>query len=150
MRKNLTYMVMERMDREMVGNGWKLRTKESRAHIMDQLKDMIAEMRCISPPQSMGVTSVNGGTLCDCRLPRPAAGSRFGPFEIVSDLHLWLRAGCEIHDHTEFRELIAMHEQGAWPIGFTHGDLSSLNILARGDDVVGIVNWETAGWFPSY
>lgn len=28
---------------------------------------------------------------------------------------------------------------------FTHGDLSSLNILACGDKVVGIVDWETAG-----
>ncbi|KAI5455828.1 hypothetical protein BGZ63DRAFT_340010, partial [Mariannaea sp. PMI_226] len=32
----------------------------------------------------------------------------------------------------------------------THGDLSSLNILVRGDEVVGVVEWETAGWFPSY
>lgn len=32
----------------------------------------------------------------------------------------------------------------------THGDLSSLNILAHGDDIVGIVDWATAGWYPSY
>lgn len=36
------------------------------------------------------------------------------------------------------------------PIVFTHGDLSSLNILARVDDIVGIIDWETAGWYPSY
>lgn len=40
----------------------------------------------------------------------------------------------------EVRELIAMHGQGAWLIYFMHRDLSSLNILARGDDVVGIVD----------
>jgi hypothetical protein len=33
---------------------------------------------------------------------------------------------------------------------FTHGDLSSLNILARNDNAVGIINWETAIWFPPY
>lgn len=33
---------------------------------------------------------------------------------------------------------------------FRHGDLSSLNILGRGDDVVGLVDWETAGWYPVY
>ncbi len=116
---------------------------------MDQLKDMIAEMRRTPPPQSMGVTSVNGGTLYECRLPRPATGVRFEPFKNVSDFHLWLKAGCETHNHFEVRELIVMHEKGAWPICFTHGDLSSLNLLARGDDVVGIVDWETARWFPS-
>ena len=31
----------------------------------------------------------------------------------------------------------------------THGDLSSFNILVRGDRVVGIIDWETAG-YPSY
>jgi len=33
---------------------------------------------------------------------------------------------------------------------FTHGDLSSLNVLVRGDQIVGIIDWETAGWYPSY
>ena len=35
-------------------------------------------------------------------------------------------------------------------IVLTHGDLSSTNVLVHGDDVVGIVDWETAGWWPSY
>jgi aminoglycoside phosphotransferase (APT) family kinase protein len=33
---------------------------------------------------------------------------------------------------------------------FTHGDLSSLNILVRRDDILGLVDWETAGWYPPY
>lgn len=32
----------------------------------------------------------------------------------------------------------------------THSDLSSLNILIRDDIVVGIINWDTAGWLPYY
>ncbi|KAN0119420.1 Protein kinase-like domain containing protein [Hyaloscypha variabilis] len=38
-----------------------------------------------------------------------------------------------------------------WPPPvFTHGDLSSLNVLVREDQIVGIIDWETAGWYPSY
>ncbi len=33
---------------------------------------------------------------------------------------------------------------------FTYCGLGSLNILVRGDDVVDIVDWESAGWYPSY
>jgi len=33
---------------------------------------------------------------------------------------------------------------------FTHGDLSSLNILTHGDVVVAVIDWETSGWYPSY
>ncbi|KAI9038535.1 aminoglycoside phosphotransferase family protein [Aspergillus affinis] len=56
----------------------------------------------------------------------------------------------------EMRELRPPKEVGVsshdrdWPIMFTHGDLSSLNILVRGDDIVSIIDWETAGWYPSY
>lgn len=42
-------------------------------------------------------------------------------------------------------------QDGPWsqPV-FTHGDLSSLNILVHGEEVVGIIDWETSGWYPSY
>ena len=53
----------------MKGNGWKLRTKESEAHIPDQLKDMVAEMRSFPHPQDMPVASVIGETLYSKGLP---------------------------------------------------------------------------------
>ena len=47
-------------------------------------------------------------------------------------------------------DLIVQHN-GLWPSPtFTHGDLGSLNILVKGDQIVGIVDWETAGWLPLY
>jgi len=33
---------------------------------------------------------------------------------------------------------------------FTHSDLSSFITLARDDKIVGIIDWETAGWYPAY
>ncbi len=47
-------------------------------------------------------------------------------------------------------ELIALQDRAWPPTVFTHGDLSSLNILVRGDKIVGIIDWERAGWYPSY
>jgi thiamine kinase-like enzyme len=49
----------------------------------------------------------------------------------------------------DIQDLIIQHQR-SWPLKFTHGDLSSLNILARGDKIIGIIDWETAGWYPSY
>ena len=132
----------------MVGSG--VRKSQEHVYILDQLKYLIAEMRRIPPTRCIGVASVNGEILYDCRLPRPATGVRFGPSNNVSDFHLWLRAGYATHKHPEVRELIAVDEQRAWPILFTHRDLGRLNILVHGDDVLGIVGWERAGWFPSY
>lgn len=33
---------------------------------------------------------------------------------------------------------------------FTHGDLSQHNILVQDNTIVGLIDWEFAGWFPEY
>lgn len=50
----------------------------------------------------------------------------------------------------DLQELATFYRQAPSTSVLTHGDLSSLNILVRGDTVVGIIDWETAGWFPLY
>jgi thiamine kinase-like enzyme len=46
---------------------------------------------------------------------------------------------------------MAAKQDGPWPPPvFTHADLNPFNILVRGDDVVGIIDWEFAGWYPHY
>ncbi|KFY29188.1 hypothetical protein V491_00148 [Pseudogymnoascus sp. VKM F-3775] len=146
--KGWTYIVMEWIHGDMIGHEWTSRTDEFKEKILSQLKEMVAEMRRIAPP-GLAVGNVDGGILYDCRIHGPL---RFGPFENIQSFHKYLRGGMEAHvDHpSDARELIAWHD-GPWSVPFlTHGDLSSLNILARGDEVVGIVDWETAGWYPSY
>ncbi|KAG6835565.1 hypothetical protein H0H93_016957 [Arthromyces matolae] len=152
--KGCAYIAMERIDGHMLAQGWAERSELSKAHILDQLKTMIEQLRSIPPPPGMlGVSNVNGGPIYDQRLPTE---SFWGPFPTIHDFHLELRNHIEskdVHDDTAFprlRELISFHDQ-PWPQPvFTHGDLSSLNILVRGDNVVGIIDWETAGWMPPY
>lgn len=92
---------------------------------------------------------MDGGSLFDCRV----AGLflRFGPFRSISGFHLHLREGMRFDPRlgSEVQDLIKRHGR-YWPIVFTHGDLSRLNILVQGDEVVGIVDWETAGCYPEY
>jgi hypothetical protein len=106
-------------------------------------------MRDLQPPEGTTIASVDGGSLFDYRIPSPSV--RFGPFNTVQDFHRQLRMGMEFDSRLglEIQELINQQSK-TWPLVFTHGDLSSLNILARGDDLVGIIDWETAGWYLSY
>jgi hypothetical protein len=148
--KGWTYIAMERLKGEMVGRNWGLRSAESKAKILLQLKKMVEEMRSIRPLQEQGVSNVDGGPLWDCRLP--GISLCHGPFKTIHDFHKYLRGGCEAHpDHLpEINKLIALQDRHCLPPVFTHGDLSSLNVLVRGDQIVGIIDWETAGWYPSY
>jgi aminoglycoside phosphotransferase (APT) family kinase protein len=148
-RHGWTYIVMERIAGDMIARGWIYRSAESKANILSQVKQMIQEMRSI-PPTDRGIANVDGESLYDGRVA--GTSLRFGPFRNAQDFHKHLRRGMEFHPdlYPEVNELIAQHEEPYPSLVFTHGDLSSLNILARRDKVVGIVDWETAGWYPSY
>lgn len=143
-----TYIVMERIHGDMIGRGWPSRTAESKAKILSQLKEMVDDLRRIAPP-NLVVSNVDGGMLYDGRIYGPM---RFWPFKNIQDFHKYLRCGHEIHvdNPDDINELIAWQDRPWSAPVFTHGDLSSLNILARGDEVVGIIDWETAGWYPDY
>ena len=148
-RRGWTYIVMERIDGDLVGTEWLNRSAESKTAVLSQLKSLTQEMRRLSPPQPGKIANVDEGSLFDCRLPGPSL--RFGPFSNIDDFHRHLRGGIELGPNLdpEINQLITLHG-GHWALVFTHGDLSSLNILVRGDEVVGIIDWETAGWYPAY
>ncbi|PTU20112.1 hypothetical protein P175DRAFT_0510055 [Aspergillus ochraceoroseus IBT 24754] len=116
----LTYIVMERIKGAIIGSGWVHRNEESKAKLLSQLAKMVAEMRELQPPDGIVVASVDTHRL--------------------SYFHRHLRMGME------FNPGLDPHIQNL----ITHGDLSGLNILIHGDDIVGIIDWETAGWYPSY
>ena len=149
-RKGKTYIVMERLRGKLLCQGWLQRSPESRAFILLQLKDMVDEMRAPQPLSGMSIAGVDGTSLHDFRLPNTF--DHIGPFKSVRDFHRYLRRGLEDHeDHSpNTRKFIAEHDSAKEATCFTHCDFSSFNILVEGDKVTGIVDWESAGWFPLY
>ncbi|KAE8378350.1 kinase-like domain-containing protein, partial [Aspergillus bertholletiae] len=145
----LTYIVMERIKGDMIGSGWIHRNEESKAKLLSQLAKMIAEMRELQPPDGIVVASVDGGPLFDSRVPGHSL--YFGPFNTVQDFHRHLRMGMQFDSGLEPHIQNLINQQSkTWPSVFTHGDLSSLNILIHRDNIAGIIDWETACWYPSY
>ncbi|KAK7574794.1 hypothetical protein V3481_016766 [Fusarium oxysporum f. sp. vasinfectum] len=112
---------------------------------------MFQVLRALVPPDGVEVQSCLGGSLRDSRIPR--SRPRFGPFKTIQDFHRWLREDLEPDNHPdrvkdqvlkEIKEMV-MKQDGLWPQPvFTHGDLNPFNILAWGDQVVGIIDWKFA------
>lgn len=157
--KGRTYILMERIKGEMIGPALGSLGDDGQNKVFAQLKRMVDEMRSLPPPSNTGVQSCTGGSLWDSRIRR--CESRMGPFATVQDFHFWLRDGFRFADHKhkdrlkseEGQEMARMEEMqdGPWPPPvFTHADLNPGNILVRGDDVVGIIDWEFSGWYPHY
>ncbi|KAF2010922.1 kinase-like protein [Aaosphaeria arxii CBS 175.79] len=156
MRNGKAYILMERIRGECVANRWHSLSDASKSEIFNQLKQMVQELRSV-PCQTDGVSNLNRGPLHDCRL-QP---SSWGPSRTIADFHLSLRNNVTLESlessHSlspavvsDLRRLITFHESTLRGPVLTHGDLSSLNILIRDDKVVGIVDWDTAGWLPYY
>ncbi|GAB0137718.1 hypothetical protein EsDP_00005974 [Epichloe bromicola] len=149
--KGASYIVMRHIKGQMAGQGWVRRTETSKTQILTQLRSMIKELRSVPPPEGTGVGSIDGGPFYDCRLP---SRLYWGPYPTVREFHQALVNGISLDtDWTldaDLSELFEFYRRSGDKLVLTHGDLSSLNILVRGDAVVGIVDWETAGWFPAY
>ena len=144
-----TYIVMERIGGQMLGQNWVLgRSAEAKARLLGQLKAYVQEMRRLPPPGE-AIANVDGGPLHDVRIDD---GDPFGPFGDTQEFHRFLRNGFERApgEQEEIATMIEMQRRDWGKPVFTHGDLSSLNVFIRGDDVVAILDWENAGWLPSY
>lgn len=157
--KGRAYVVMERIRGETIAKRWRLLSDTSKMSIYSQLKEMIEELRSIPSPHH-GVSNLDGGPIHDDRLPHT---SSWGPFGTLTEFHLALRNDITSqslqapNDNppsptviSDVQKLIAFHDSVLHPPVLTHGDLSSFNILVRDDNVVGIIDWETAGWLPYY
>ncbi|KAF5019436.1 hypothetical protein F66182_8565 [Fusarium sp. NRRL 66182] len=154
--KNRAYIVMERIQGSVLAKAWMTMSEIDRETVLGQLGSIFRELRSLTPPD-VKVKSCVDGTLYDSRIPH--ARPRFGPFETIQDFHLWLRNGFQLEDHMhrkdekDYKDIQAMiaKQNGPWPPPvFTHGDLNPYNILLRGTQVVGIIDWEFSGWYPFY
>lgn len=149
-RKGITYIVMSYIAGSPIGQNWEQRPEASKTRLLKQLKTYVEDMRSLKPPRSGVVEGVDGGKLYDMRLQDGLKG--FGPFDSIRDFHSFLRGGITAFPEqiSEVNELVKKHEVARFSTCFTHGDLNSMNILVKGDDIVGIIDWDTAGWYPEY
>ncbi|KAG5930447.1 hypothetical protein E4U53_002234 [Claviceps sorghi] len=156
-RKGETYIVMERIRGKTFGEASRWLTWAQRELIFAQLREMVQELRSLQPPGPV-IGSFFGGSLCDCRMSNKS--TRFGPFPSTRDFHRWLREDFHPDQHPEHEDsedwdeaklMVALQDREDWaPPVFTHCDLHPMNILVRDGKVVGVVDWEMSGWWPSY
>ncbi|KFH40436.1 hypothetical protein ACRE_089000 [Hapsidospora chrysogenum ATCC 11550] len=151
--KNQAFILMERIRGQTLAEVWDGLSDTERESVLTQLKRMTGDLRAIPSPPGTGIESCVGGSLRDSRIPR--CRPRMGPFKTVQVFHFWLRDYLRLEEHgtrqgdgdwQDVKEMVAKQDE-PWPAPvFTHEDLNPLNILLYGNRVVGLVDWEFAGW----
>lgn len=153
-RKGLTYIVMSRVKGRPIGLGWKEKHDDSKKKILNQLKGYIQELRSLTPPKAGYVGGLEGCYAYDMRIPAIQGG--FKSADSVTEFHRLIREnidqtpGASDERKAIFERLVALQKNCSNNTHFSHGDLSALNILVNKDEVIGILDWDTSGWYPDY
>ena len=146
-KNGITYIAMERIKGDSIRKRWPSISGEAQAYLLFQLKDFVTQLRAIPPPRPGEIGGADYSQLFDDRIQ--AAG--FGPFHDSKEFHKFLRKDLtKSVDDPELHHLVTAHESKEYPTCFTHGDLSTFNILVRDGEIAGIIDWEMAGWYPDY
>ena len=145
-----TYIEMSLVPGRPADIVWKYLSGDQRAHILEQLKGYIRQLRALVPP-SPSVASANGGPIFDYRL---ASNRICGPFPTVDDFHYFLRgtnSPIETWADDDFcRSAYISHIEPYHVVKFTHGDLLPRNIMIHKGSISAIIDWDSAGWRPEY
>ncbi|KAF7298399.1 Kinase-like protein [Mycena kentingensis (nom. inval.)] len=151
-RRGYLNMVMDYVPGTELEKIWNALGHEDRLSIVRQLRGFIDQLRALQPPDPRTVQAVGGGPCKDTAISPPD----FGPFPSVAAFHSFLG-----HDYVIKHEFPA----GKFPdsraafmactarpyrIMFAHCDIAPRNIIVDGKQIVAIVDWEKAGWYPEY
>lgn len=148
-KDDFAIIFMERVNGQPLDQAWAECTQPERENIISQLQNYFQELRRV---EGTFIGSVDG-SVCNDQIFGNRQ-SKYGPYAderaFRDGIASSLRACDAGPTFTEvvigFLEAIPQHKR----IVLTHGDLVPRNILVRGGNVVGIVDWEMSGYFPEY
>ncbi|KAK2589971.1 hypothetical protein QQS21_012347 [Conoideocrella luteorostrata] len=131
---------------EPLAEAWPRLTKAEKQNFALQLRGILSGMRDLQAPSPL--IACMGGQFEDAGHHTPYTTALFD------------EADGELNEHT-MRNIAKQTSRQAMEsfcdmkpkynrIVFTHGDLNPNNIIIRGSQIVGIIDWREAGWFPEY
>ncbi|KAG8420253.1 hypothetical protein J3459_011262 [Metarhizium acridum] len=142
----INVLQMSQVDGRPLSEVWRTMTLLTKRSIALQLRSMLTTMRALqAPPRLVGACS--GGQFRDSRL----CHSHYFPSLVKEDeFNKYLISNLSHVTPRPVRDAFTRQQRNGHRIVFTHGDLSPRNIIVSNDRIVGLVDWEEAGWFPEY
>lgn len=136
---------MDYIEGESLEDLWPTMPEEERRDICRQLREIIISMQ--SAESKTGVIgSCSGGLVRECRRMGEYTG---GPYQDEADFNNYV-ANLITTTPTDIRNALRGQLRTDHRIVFTHGDLSQHNILIKDMKIIGLIDWEFAGWYPEY
>jgi len=154
---NENYIIMERIQGNRLDLIWISLDDAQKRVIASQIKANFTELRKLCSPN--GYCSLGGKPLRDHIFYTGFEGESLGlegPFETEIELNdtlikKYLSSGCLPPGKADYYRRSFPSVLTGQPPTFTHGDLQRKNIMVSPNDYsITIIDWEFAGWYPSY
>ncbi|RPD61714.1 kinase-like protein [Lentinus tigrinus ALCF2SS1-7] len=118
--------------------------------LADDLREAFRGLRSLSPCNPCAISGLHGRPLSTARCGGPSMLGPFSSQDDFKDTVFSLAGGAVAYRLPELRRLAAPVRAKMHRVCFTHGDLHDGNILVKDGRLVGIIDWEHAGWYPEY
>jgi aminoglycoside phosphotransferase (APT) family kinase protein len=140
------YYTMDFIDGETLYRAWDTTlSAEDRELVCRQLRGYVGELRAIKSPDG-AICSFGGRPAIDDRKFFRREGGPFAGEAAYNEFLLDTVRGLEI-----IRDMVRKKMRTDHEIVLTHGNLDPRNVLVRpGVGVVGIIDWQYAGYYPEY
>jgi serine/threonine protein kinase len=138
-----TVIEMEMISGENLHEVWPRLSIEEKRDFAQQLKEILEELRSF---EGTYIGSFEEGPALDMRRDI----QRGGPFLSETDFNAFLLGNVVSKTPNIYRRMLHGVMSDTHKIVLTHGDLSPRNILVRESRIVGLLDWECAGWYPEY
>ncbi|EGY23432.1 uncharacterized protein VDAG_04870 [Verticillium dahliae VdLs.17] len=138
------FMVNERVQGEPLSVAWPNLTDVERHRVAKQTANYLTELRQLHSPL---IQSLSGEPVYSAFLFPVGYGVPHGP--LCSDDELWDELNKALERVPErARQRLQERMPSSTPYTFTHGDLTSVNIMVENGNLTGILDWEASGYFP--
>ncbi|KAL7270060.1 hypothetical protein RUND412_007245 [Rhizina undulata] len=149
-RAGIKYILMTAIKGERLDLVWHQLSEAEKREYLTQLRGYVSELRNIVPLWTQEGGRVGGVGDSQCRDPCVDAHG-FGPFQDHEAFHSFLRGefddACE---NADLQKVINGQRERTYRSVLTHGDLAPRNVIVSNRKISGIIDWETAGWYPEY
>lgn len=137
---------MDYIPEDTLSKVWTSLSEDQKRDIAKQLRDILGAMRSIKPPERH-IGSCGGGQIRDNRdyFPYTAPACRN-----EQEFNDYLLSGLMRHTPPALRTAFSRRLRTNHRVVFTHADLAPRNIIMRDGKIVGLLDWEDAGWYPEY
>ncbi|OAA66983.1 Protein kinase-like domain protein [Niveomyces insectorum RCEF 264] len=139
-------IILDYIQGQTLSDIWMDLTEAEKRAFARQLRAILEKMRSIPAPRAY-IGDCKGERIYELRLRSTYTGP---PCHSEAEFNTYLLNNLYEQTPHAIRRALARRQRTDHRVVLTHGDLGPHNIIVRDGRIVGLIDWESSGWYPEY